>query len=91
MLVAARDPGAARDVLLQTIAAFPSSGQAQWRLGRLSQDGNDEAGALRAYEAASRLAPFAGASLVYRAIGRLQHNTAGPGGRGPQLTSAASP
>jgi len=75
VLVAARDPSAARAVLLQTIAAFPSSGQAQWRLGRLSQDGNDEAGALRAYEAASRLAPFAGASLVYRAIGRLQHNT----------------
>ena len=31
--------------------------------------------ALQAYEAASRLAPFAGASIVYAAIGRLQHNT----------------
>ena len=74
VLVAARDPAAAREVLLQAIAAFPLSGEAQWRLGRISQDGGDEPRALEAYEAAARLAPFAGASIVYAAIGRLQHN-----------------
>jgi tetratricopeptide (TPR) repeat protein len=74
VLVAAKDPGAARDVLLQTIAAFPASGSAHWRLGRLSQDQGDQVPALQAYEAASRLTPFAGASIVYAAIGRLQHN-----------------
>jgi len=74
VLVAARDPGAARDVLLQTIAAFPSSGPAHWRLGRLSRDVGDASRALQAFEAASRLTPFAGASIVYAAIGRLQHN-----------------
>ena len=74
VLVAARDPGAARDVLLQTIAAFPLSGPAHWRLGRLSEDQGDQVRALQAYEAASRLTPFAGASLVYAAIGRMQHN-----------------
>jgi tetratricopeptide (TPR) repeat protein len=74
VLVASADHAAAREVLLQTIAAFPTSGLAQWRLGRLSQDGGDQDGALRAFEAAARLAPFAGASLVYRAMGRLQHS-----------------
>jgi tetratricopeptide (TPR) repeat protein len=74
VLVAARDPGAARDALLQTIAAFPASGPAHWRLGRLSQELGDQVRALQAYEAASRLTPFAGASIVYAAIGRLQHN-----------------
>jgi tetratricopeptide (TPR) repeat protein len=74
VLLAARDPVAARDVLLQTIAAFPSSGPAHWRLGRLSLDAGDAPRALQAFEAASRLTPFAGASLVYAAIGRLQHN-----------------
>src|SRR5687768_1833478 len=64
VLVASGNPVAARDVLLQAISAFPSSGLAQWRLGRLSQDGGDEPGALQAFEAAARLTPFAGASLV---------------------------
>lgn len=74
VLVASGNPVAAREVLLQTIAAFPDSGSAHWRLGRLSQSGGDEARALQAFEAASRLTPFAGASLVQAAIGRLQHN-----------------
>ena len=51
VLMASGNPVAARDVLLQTIAAFPAPGLAQWRLGRLSQDGGDEPGALQAYEA----------------------------------------
>lgn len=74
VLVASRDFVAARDVLLQTIAAFPASGQAHWRLGRLSQEGADEPRALQAYEAASRQSLFAGASLVQAAIGRLYYN-----------------
>ena len=74
VLAASGDHAAAREVLLKAIASFPASGQAQWRLGRISQDGGDEAGALRAFEAAAQLAPVAGASHVYRAIGRLQHS-----------------
>jgi tetratricopeptide (TPR) repeat protein len=74
VLVAARNPAAARDTLQQTIAAFPASGQAHWRLARLSQEIGDEAGAVRAYEAAARQPVFAGAAAVYAAIGRLRHN-----------------
>jgi tetratricopeptide (TPR) repeat protein len=71
--VASREFEAAHTSLAETIRRFPASGQAQWRLGRLNEDGADPAGALRAYEAAARAEPVAGASLVYAAIGRLQH------------------
>lgn len=64
---------AAHASLTDTVRRFPLSGQAQWRLGRLSEAGADPAGALKAYEAAAPLRPVAGASLVYAAIGRLQH------------------
>ena len=39
----------------------------------MNEDGADLPAALRAYETAARLAPVAGASAVYAAIGRLQH------------------
>jgi len=73
-LVASKQFEAAHGVLTDTVRRYPSSGQAYWRLGRLSEDGADPTGALRAYEAAARLAPVAGASVVYAAIGRLQHS-----------------
>jgi len=71
--VAAGDRAAARASLLDTVRRFPDSGQAHWRLGRLEEDRGDQAAARRAYEAAARAAPVAGASMVYAAIGRLQH------------------
>jgi len=73
VLVASGDPLAARGVLAATVAAFPESGQAQWRLGRLLLDLGDEAGALQAYEAVAALTPLAGASAVHAVVGRLQH------------------
>ena len=91
VLVAARDPGAARDVLLQTIAAFPSSGQAQWRLGRLSQDAKRRG--WRAPGLRGRVAPGA----VCRRVAGLPGDRppaaqqAGPGGRGPRLRAPRRP
>jgi tetratricopeptide (TPR) repeat protein len=74
VLVASGDRAAARAALIDTLKAFPRSGQAQWRLGRLSRDLGDEAAALQAYEAAARLTPLAGASALHAAIGALRHN-----------------
>ncbi|HEY6507412.1 MAG TPA: tetratricopeptide repeat protein, partial [Vicinamibacterales bacterium] len=73
VLVASGNPTGARDVLTAAVAAFPKSGQAQWRLGRLLLDLGDEAGALRAYEEVAGLTPLAGTSAVHAVIGRLQH------------------
>ena len=72
-LVASRQYEAAHGVLTDTVRRYPASGQAYWRLARLSEDGADPAAALKAYEDAARQSPIAGASLVYAAIGRLQH------------------
>jgi tetratricopeptide (TPR) repeat protein len=72
-LVASGDRAAALALLRDTIRRFPASGQAQWRLGRLHEDAGDQAGALRAYEAAAGCAPVAGAAIVYAAVGRLHH------------------
>jgi len=73
-LVEARQFEPAHALLTDTVRRYPSSGQAYWRLGRLNEDGADLPAALKAYEAAARLAPVAGASVVYAAIGRLQHS-----------------
>ena len=72
-LVASGDRAAALALLRETARRVPLSGQAQWRLGRLTEDAGDQVGALRAYEAAARAAPVAGASIVFAAIGRLHH------------------
>jgi tetratricopeptide (TPR) repeat protein len=72
-LVATGERAAARASLLETTRRHPSSGQAHWRLARLNEEGGDQAGALRAAEAAARCAPLAGASIVYATIGRLRH------------------
>jgi len=73
-LLASGDRVAARASLLETVRRYPASGQGQWRLGRLNENGGDQAGAVRAYEAAARAAPVAGAAIVYAAIGRLRHS-----------------
>jgi tetratricopeptide (TPR) repeat protein len=72
-LVASGDRAAALAILRDTARRLPLSGQAQWRLGRLSEDAGDQVAALRAYEAAASAAPVAGASIVLAAIGRLHH------------------
>jgi len=72
-LVASGDRVGALALLRDTARRLPLSGQAQWRLGRLSEDNGDQMAALRAYEAAARAAPVAGASIVYAAVGRLHH------------------
>jgi tetratricopeptide (TPR) repeat protein len=74
VLVAAGRRDEARASLLDTTEALPRSGQAWWRVARLALDASDEPAALRAYEAAARLTPIVGASLVHGAIGRLRHN-----------------
>jgi len=73
-LVASGQHEAAHAVLIDTVRRYPASGQAFWRLGKLNEDGADLPGALKAFEAAARLAPVAGASVAYAAIGRLQHS-----------------
>src|SRR6187399_2418249 len=64
-LVASGDRAAARASLLDTVRRFPDSGLAHWRLGRIAEDEADQAAALRSYQAASRCAPVAGASIVH--------------------------
>jgi len=74
VLVASKDDAAARVVLSETNQVIPSSGQGLWKLGKVHQSFGDEANAVRAFEAAARLSPFAGASLLQAAIGRLYYN-----------------
>ena len=74
VLVATKDDAAARVVLSETTQQMPSSGQGQWKLGKIHQSFGDEANAVRAFEAAARLAPFAGAGLLQAAIGRLYYS-----------------
>jgi tetratricopeptide (TPR) repeat protein len=72
-LVASGDRVAALALLRDIVRRVPASGQAQWRLGRLHEEAGDQAGALRAYEAAAGCAPVAGVANVFAAIGRLHH------------------
>jgi len=74
VLVASNDAAAARVVLADTARAIPESGQALWKLGQVHLQFGDEANAVRSFESAARLAPFAGAGLLQAAIGRLYNN-----------------
>jgi tetratricopeptide (TPR) repeat protein len=74
VLVASTDAAAARVLLADTAQAIPESGQALWKLGQVHLRFGDEANAVRAFESAARLAPFAGAGLLQAAIGRLHNN-----------------
>jgi tetratricopeptide (TPR) repeat protein len=56
------------------IRAFPNSGAAHWRLGRLQEALRDERAALKSFQAAAMLPAVGGAAHVYARIGRIQHN-----------------
>jgi tetratricopeptide (TPR) repeat protein len=74
LLVASKDAVAARVLLAETTQAIPESGQALWKLGQVHLQFGDEANAVRSFERAARLAPFAGAGLLQAALGRLSNN-----------------
>jgi tetratricopeptide (TPR) repeat protein len=73
-VLASMDAAGARVFLSETTQVIPESGQAHWKLGRIHLQFGDEANAVRSYETAARLAPFAGAGLSQAAIGRLDNN-----------------
>jgi len=72
-VLASTDAAGARVFLSETTQVIPESGQAHWKLGRIHLQFGDEANAVRSYEAAARLAPFAGAGLLQASIGRLDN------------------
>ena len=74
VLATSKDTAGARVLLSETTQVIPESGQAHWKLGRVHLQFGDEANAVRAYESAARLAPFAGAGLLQASIGRLDNN-----------------
>ena len=74
VLATSKDAAGARVLLSQTTQVIPESGQAHWKLGRVHLQFGDEANAVRSYETAARLAPFAGAGLLQASIGRLDNN-----------------
>jgi tetratricopeptide (TPR) repeat protein len=65
---------AARAALDDVIRAFPNSGAAHWRLGRLQEALGDERAALKSFQAAATLPALGGAAHLYARIGRIQHN-----------------
>jgi tetratricopeptide (TPR) repeat protein len=73
-LIETGNPSAARAALEDVIRAFPNSGAAHWRLGRLQEALGDERAALKSFQAAARLPSLGGAANVYARIGRIQHN-----------------
>ncbi|HEY7188576.1 MAG TPA: tetratricopeptide repeat protein [Vicinamibacterales bacterium] len=74
VLVTSKDAAGARVFLSETTQVIPESGQAHWKLGRVHLQFGDEANAVRSFESAARLAPFAGAGLLQASIGRLDNN-----------------
>jgi tetratricopeptide (TPR) repeat protein len=70
--VAAGDPTAARQVLIETLQVFPQSHRASWKLGMLLQSLGDQRGAADAFEAAAS-GPIVGAAPLWAAAGRLHH------------------
>jgi len=74
VLVTSKDAAGARVFLSETTRVIPESGQVHWKLGRVHLQFGDEANAVRSFENAARLAPFAGAGLLQASIGRLDNN-----------------
>jgi len=68
------DAASARVAFDNAIRAFPKSGMAHWKLGRLQLSLGDETAALRAFQTAAALPSLGGASHLYAAIGRIRHN-----------------
>ncbi len=72
--MSAGDPLGARTALEDVLRAFPNSGLAHWKLGRLQLAFGDEAAAVRAFQAAVGLPSLGGTAHLYAAIGRIRHN-----------------
>jgi tetratricopeptide (TPR) repeat protein len=72
--VEAGDPSGARAALNEAIKAFPNSGTAHWKLGRLQEALGDEAAALKSFKTAASLPSLGGAANISARIGRIQHN-----------------
>jgi tetratricopeptide (TPR) repeat protein len=70
--VAAGDPAAARQALVETAQASPPSFRAYWRLGTLLQSLGDQRGAAEALEAAAS-GPIVGGATLWASVGRLHH------------------
>lgn len=72
--MSARDPGGARAALDDALRAFPNSGLAHWKLGRVQLALGDEAAAMRSFQTATGLPSLGGTAHLYAAIGRIRHN-----------------
>jgi tetratricopeptide (TPR) repeat protein len=68
------DPSAARAALEDVLRAFPNSGTAHWKLGRLQEGLGDDPAALKSFQSAVSLPSLGGAANAYARIGRIQHN-----------------
>jgi tetratricopeptide (TPR) repeat protein len=68
------DPPAARAALEEVVRAFPNSGTAHWKLGRLQEGLGDDPAALKSFQSAVSLPSLGGAANAYARIGRIQHN-----------------
>ena len=72
--MSARDPGGARAALVDALRAFPNSGMAHWKLGRVQLALGDEAAAMRSFQTAAGLPSLGGTAHLYAATGRIRHN-----------------
>jgi tetratricopeptide (TPR) repeat protein len=68
------EPSGARATLEDVTRAFPRSGMAHWKLGRLLEAIGDETAALKSFRTAASLPSLGGSANLYARIGRIQHN-----------------
>jgi tetratricopeptide (TPR) repeat protein len=68
------DPSSSRAALEEVTRAFPRSGTAHWKLGRLQEALGDETAALKSFQTAASLPSLGGAANLFARIGRIQHN-----------------
>lgn len=71
--IAAGDPSTGRVALEDAIRAYPSSGNAHWKLGRLQEALGDDPAALKSFQSAVSLPSLGGAANAYARIGRIRH------------------
>ena len=71
--IASGDPSAGRVALEDVIRAYPNSGNAHWKLGRLQEALGDDPAALKSFQNAVSLPSLGGAANVYARIGRIRH------------------
>ncbi len=67
------DPSAGRVAFEDVIRAFPNSGTAHWKLGRLQEALGDDPAALKSFQSAVSLPSLGGAANAYARIGRIRH------------------